>query len=151
MALLDVFDIAGSGMSAQSMRLNLTSSNIANANTVAGNKEEAYSARHAVFSATLKDQFAPTEQGVGVEMLGVVESDAEHIMRYEPNRPMANEEGYVFVIKNERLEKRFISILGYDNINTLIVAKHPSVIEEGDMIAVTQLREAGEGVTVEIL
>jgi flagellar basal-body rod protein FlgC len=96
MALLDVFDIAGSGMSAQSMRLNLTSSNIANANTVAGNKEEAYSARHAVFSATLKDQFAPTEQGVGVEMLGVVESDAEHIMRYEPNHPMANEEGYVF-------------------------------------------------------
>ena len=61
------------------------------------------------------------------------------------------EEGYVFVIKNERLEKRFISILGYDNINTLIVAKQPSVIEEGDMIAVTQLREAGEGVTVEIL
>ena len=61
------------------------------------------------------------------------------------------EEGYVFVIKNERLEKRFISILGYDNINTLIVAKHPSVIENGDMIAVTQLREAGEGVTVEIL
>ena len=96
MALLDVFDIAGSGMSAQSMRLNLTSSNIAIANTVAGNKEEAYSARHAVFSATLKDQFAPTEQGVGVEMLGVVESDAEHIMRYEPNHPMANEEGYVF-------------------------------------------------------
>ncbi len=61
------------------------------------------------------------------------------------------EEGYVFVIMNERLEKRFISILGYDNINTLIVAKHPSVIEEGDVIAVTQLREAGEGVTVEIL
>jgi len=96
MALLDVFDIAGSGMSAQSMRLNLTSSNIANANTVASNKEEAYSARQAVFSAALKDQFAPTEQGVGVEMLGVVESDAEHVMRYEPNHPMANEEGYVF-------------------------------------------------------
>ena len=96
MALLDVFDIAGSGMSAQSMRLNLTSSNIANADTVAGNKEEAYSARHAVFSAALKDQFAPTKQGVGVEMLGVVESDAEHVTRYEPNHPMANEEGYVF-------------------------------------------------------
>ncbi len=96
MALLDVFDIAGSGMSAQSMRLNLTSSNIANANTVAGSKDEAYSARHAVFSAMLKDRFAPTEQGVGVEMLGVVESDAEHGMRYEPNHPMANEEGYVF-------------------------------------------------------
>jgi len=96
MALLDVFDIAGSGMSAQSMRLNLTSSNIANANTVAGNKDEAYSARHAVFSAMLKDPFAPTEQGIGVEMRGVVESDAEHVMRYEPNHPMANEDGYVF-------------------------------------------------------
>ena len=38
-----------------------------------------------------------------------------------------------------------------DNINTLIVAKKPSAIENGDMIAVTQLREAGEGVKVEIL
>ena len=52
---------------------------------------------------------------------------------------------------NERLEKKPVSILGYDNINTLIVAKKPSVIEDGDMIAVTQLREAGEGVKVQIL
>jgi flagellar basal-body rod protein FlgC len=96
MSLFEVFDIAGSGMSAQSMRLNLTSSNIANANTVSGNEDEAYSARHPVFSAMLKDRFAPTEQGVGVKMLGVIESDAKHVMRYEPNNPMANEEGYVF-------------------------------------------------------
>ena len=61
------------------------------------------------------------------------------------------EDSYIFVIKNERLEKRSVSILGYDNINTLIVAKKPSAIENGDMIAVTQLREAGEGVKVEIL
>ena len=61
------------------------------------------------------------------------------------------DDSYIFVIKNERLEKRSVSILGYDNINTLIVAKKPSVIEKGDMIAVTQLREAGEGVKVEIL
>jgi RND family efflux transporter MFP subunit len=61
------------------------------------------------------------------------------------------EDSYIFVIKNERLEKRSVSILGYDNINTLIVAKKPSVIENGDMIAVTQLREAGEGVKVNIL
>lgn len=96
MALFDVFAIAGSGMSAQSMRLNLTASNIANANTVAGSEAEAYSARNGVFSAMLKDQFAPAEQGVGVEMLGVVESQAKHVMRHEPNHPMANAQGYVF-------------------------------------------------------
>ena len=61
------------------------------------------------------------------------------------------EDSYIFVINNERLEKKPVSILGYDNINTLIVAKKPSVIEDGDMIAVTQLREAGEGVKVQIL
>ena len=61
------------------------------------------------------------------------------------------EDSYVFVIKDERLEKRAVTILGYDNINTLIVAKKPSLIEQGDMIAVTQLREAGEGVKVEVL
>lgn len=96
MSLLNVFDIAGSGMSAQSMRLNLTASNIANANTVAGSEAEAYNSRQAVFSAMLKDNFAATEQGVGVEMLGVVESQAQHVMRYEPNHPLANKQGYVF-------------------------------------------------------
>lgn len=104
MPLMNVFDIAGSGMSAQSVRLNTTSSNIANAESVSSNTEETYRARHPVFSAQLENamnkspfDFSSQEMnaGGGVDVLGVVESDAPLQMRYEPNHPAADAEGYV--------------------------------------------------------
>ncbi|MBL4610216.1 flagellar basal body rod protein FlgC [Halopseudomonas sp.] len=104
MSLNDIFNISGSGMSAQSLRLNTVASNIANAETVSSSTDETYRARHPVFSTLFNEQqgmgqslFASREQaGQGVEVLGVVESDAELQSRYEPDHPMANEEGYVF-------------------------------------------------------
>ncbi|WP_339845267.1 flagellar basal body rod protein FlgC [uncultured Halopseudomonas sp.] len=105
MSLNDVFNIAGSGMSAQSLRLNTTASNIANAETVSSSTGETYRARHPVFATMFSEQqqgmgqslFASQEQaGQGVEVLGVVESDAELQSRYEPDHPMADEQGYVF-------------------------------------------------------
>jgi flagellar basal-body rod protein FlgC len=85
-----IFDIAGSAMRAQTVRLNTTASNLANANTIASSAEEAYRARHPVFAAMLNKQIG------GVEMRGVVESTREPNMRYEPGHPLANDEGYVF-------------------------------------------------------
>ncbi|GGC87766.1 flagellar basal body rod protein FlgC [Halopseudomonas salina] len=105
MSLNDVFNISGSGMSAQSLRLNTTASNIANAETVSSSTGETYRARHPVFATMFNEQqqgmgqslFASQEQaGQGVEVLGVVESDAELQSRYEPDHPMADEQGYVF-------------------------------------------------------
>lgn len=105
MSLNDVFNISGSGMSAQSLRLNTTASNIANAETVSSSTGETYRARHPVFATMFAEQqqgmgqslFASREQaGQGVEVLGVVQSDAELQSRYEPDHPMADEEGYVF-------------------------------------------------------
>lgn len=96
MSLFKVFDIAGSGMSAQSLRLNTTASNMANADSVAGKPEEAYKARQTVFAAMLQNSFDQNSESVGVRTLGIVESQAEHNMRYEPDHPLANEEGYVF-------------------------------------------------------
>ena len=55
MSLFKVFDIAGSGMSAQNIRLNTTASNMANADSVASKPEEAYKSRQAVFSAMLQN------------------------------------------------------------------------------------------------
>ena len=104
MSLMNVFDIAGSGMSAQSVRLNTTSSNIANAESVSSNTDETYRARHPVFAAQLQNamnkspfDFAASEPnaGGGVDVKGIVESDAPLQMRYEPNHPEANEDGYV--------------------------------------------------------
>jgi len=104
MSLDKVFDIAGSGMSAQSLRLNTVASNIANAETVSSSIDQTYRARNPVFAtifnaerATGASLFSDQQQaGEGVQVLGVVESDAELQPRYEPDHPMANEEGYVF-------------------------------------------------------
>ena len=105
MSLGNVFNIAGSGMSAQSTRLNTISSNIANAETVSSSVDQTYRARHPVFATMLQqangqpDQSLFAEQGqagVGVQVLGVVEDQSELQARYEPNHPAANAEGYVY-------------------------------------------------------
>jgi flagellar basal-body rod protein FlgC len=94
MNLFKVFDIAGSGMSAQSVRLNTTASNLANADTVAGNAEEAFRSRQPVFQTLLESGSA---SGVGgVRILDVVESAREPMPEYDPGHPRANEEGYIF-------------------------------------------------------
>ena len=53
MSLFNVFNVTGSAMSAESVRLNTTSSNLANADSVSSSAEETYKARHAVFGAEL--------------------------------------------------------------------------------------------------
>ena len=101
MSLYNVFNITGTGMSAQSIRLNTTASNLANAQTVASSVNETYKARHPVFSATFDDAFLNEDQrGVfdadgGVRVMGIVESEAPFNLRYEPHHPMSDEEGYV--------------------------------------------------------
>lgn len=107
MSLGSIFDIAGSGMSAQSVRLNTTASNIANAETASSSTGETYRARKPVFSAVQDSLLNPGQGGfgpmgsdgeasAGVRVDGIVESDAELQMRYEPNHPAANADGYVF-------------------------------------------------------
>lgn len=106
MSLGSIFDIAGSGMTAQSLRLNTTASNIANAETASSSTDTTYRARKPVFSAIQQSMLNPSQQsfgtqagdsaGAGVRVEGIVESDAELQMRYEPHHPAANEDGYVF-------------------------------------------------------
>lgn len=105
MSLSSVFNIAGSGMSAQSTRLNTISSNIANAETVSSSIDQTYRARHPVFATVLQQSvegdrgslFNDQDQaGAGVQVLGIVEDQSELTARYEPDHPMANEDGYVY-------------------------------------------------------
>lgn len=106
MSLGNIFDIAGSGMTAQSLRLNTTASNIANAETASSSIGETYRARKPVFAAIQQSMLNPNqqgfattgnpEQGTGVRVEGIVESDAELQMRYQPEHPAANEDGYVY-------------------------------------------------------
>ena len=104
MSLFSIFNVAGSGMAAQSLRLNTVASNLANAESVSGTPEGAYRAREPLFAAVQKQQGlagdgngAPgSEASQGVQVLGITESQAAVPQRYEPGNPLANADGYVY-------------------------------------------------------
>lgn len=96
MSFFNVFDIAGSAMSAEAVRLNVTASNLANAQSVGGSEATTYHARHPVFSAVMKSLKGDAAT-YGVEVKDIVESGAPLETRYQPEHPMANEEGNVFI------------------------------------------------------
>lgn len=104
MSLSSVFNIAGSGMSAQNTRLNTVASNIANAETVSSSIDQTYRARHPVFATTFQQAQNGSQSlfqdqdaaGQGVQVLGVVEDQSNLEARYEPNHPAANKDGYVY-------------------------------------------------------
>src|SRR6185312_10784332 len=91
MSLFSIFNVAGSGMSAQSQRLNTTVSNIANADSVTSSNGKVYKAKQVIFSATPGS--GPEASGVKVEK--VVESAAPAKLVYDPSNPLADEKGYV--------------------------------------------------------
>lgn len=95
MDLYNVMDIAGSAMSAQSVRLNTTASNLANADSISSSINQTYKARHPVFSA-VQMALAGQQESVGVQVKGIVESNAEPRARYEPNHPLADAKGYIY-------------------------------------------------------
>ncbi len=88
---LGIFDIAGSAMSAQSQRMNVTASNLANADSVAGPDGQPYRARQVVF------EMAPSAGADigGVKVAGVIEDPSPLHMVHDPKNPMANADGYV--------------------------------------------------------
>ena len=96
MSLFRIFDIAGSAMSAQSVRLNTTASNLANADSVSSSADTTYRARRPVFAAALDNAMGSDGSSTGVQVKGIVESDAPLIREYNPNSPMADKDGYIF-------------------------------------------------------
>ncbi len=98
MASFDVFQIAGSAMNAQSVRLNTIASNISNADSVSSTPEATYKARHTIFAAMLKESLAGQGGGAGgVKVKEVMESNAAPIVRHDPNHPMADAQGNVYM------------------------------------------------------
>jgi flagellar basal-body rod protein FlgC len=105
MALFDVFNIAGSGMSAESVRLNTVASNLANADSVSSSPDTAYKARYPVFQA-IQSSLMSAGAGAGadpaqaadaaVQVRGIVESTAAAAASYQPGNPLADANGYVY-------------------------------------------------------
>ena len=93
MSMLRIFDIAGSAVSAQSQRLNVVASNLANADTVAGPDGGAYKARQVVFQTALMGQ---GDQGAaGVRVSTIAEDSRPGRRQHDPRHPGADAEGYV--------------------------------------------------------
>jgi len=93
MSNLPIFDVAGSAMTAQSIRLSTVASNLANADSVAGTPDAVYRAKQPVFSA---EPVAGDPSLAGVQVTQVTESTAAPLKRYEPGHPLADAQGYVY-------------------------------------------------------
>ena len=97
--LKNIFEIAGTALTAQTIRMNTTASNLANAGSVSPTEEEAFRAKRPIFRA-LVDQ-ADLNAGFnvlgGVKVKEVVDSSEPVRQVHDPGNPEANEEGFVFL------------------------------------------------------
>ena len=95
MGLYNVFNVAGSSMSAQSVRLNTVASNLANADAVSATEKDIYRSRQPVFAAVMQ-ALGSEQSSIPVATAGIVESQAPARQEYQPDHPLANEEGYIY-------------------------------------------------------
>jgi flagellar basal-body rod protein FlgC len=91
MSLFNIFNVAGSGMAAQSQRLNAVASNLANADSTTSANGQPYRAKQVLFSAVPMG----SSDAQGVRVKAVVEDASPLKLVYDPKHPMANEQGYV--------------------------------------------------------
>ncbi len=95
MSMFRIFDVAGSAVSAQSQRLNVVASNLANADTVAGPDGSAYKARQVVFQTRLMGPVGQRDVNAGVTVSTVTEDQTPGRRVHDPKHPSADADGYV--------------------------------------------------------
>lgn len=122
MSFASIYDIAGSSMGAQTLRMNTIASNLANANSAAASPEEAYKAVKPIFEAVYQQSEFQANPAASVAIRDLVAIDGGADMRFEPDHPLANEQGYV----------------AYSNVDTMV--------EVADMMSASQSFEASVNV-----
>lgn len=129
MKLDDIMSVAGAALEANTVRMNLAVSNIANAEVMAGNEDDAYKAKRAVFRTILEDEVDKRRGEVsgGVRIQQVIEDNTSHTVSFDPNHPDANEEGYVYLSNvnamNELVEMTAAARSFETNVEALNTAK----------------------------
>jgi flagellar basal-body rod protein FlgC len=123
MSLLNIFNIAGSAMSAQSQRLNTVASNLANAESATGPDGQAYRAKQVEFMAVPMGG----AKEAGVKVSKVIEDTAPPKMIYNPNHPNADANGFV-AMPNVNVAEEMVNMLSasrsyQNNVDTLNAAK----------------------------
>lgn len=124
MSLFNVFNISGSAMSAQSQRLNVVASNLANADSTTSVNGQPYKAKQVMFSSVPMN--SPDANGVKVSQ--VVEDTAPPKMVYDPKHPQADENGYV-AMPNVNVTEEMVNMISasrayQNNIDTMNAAKN---------------------------
>jgi flagellar basal-body rod protein FlgC len=125
---MNIFDVAGSAMSAQSQRMNVTASNLANADSVSGPDGQPYRAKQVVFAVAAGDQQDPANAVGGVQVAGVVEDQSPLRMVYDPKHPLANASGYV-TMPNVNVVEEMVNMISASrsyqaNVEVLNTAKN---------------------------
>ena len=93
MSNLPIFDIAGSALQAQSVRMSTIASNLSNADTVAGSADAVYKPLEPIFQSVT----SRTDPNITtVQVKEINQSDAAPIKRYEPGHPLADGDGYIY-------------------------------------------------------
>jgi flagellar basal-body rod protein FlgC len=95
MSMLNIFNVSGSAASAQSQRLNVVASNLANADTVAGPNGQAYKARQLTFQTELMGAGGTDPAAAGVRVSAITEDNTEGRRVHDPKHPAADADGYV--------------------------------------------------------
>ena len=123
MSLFNIFNVAGSAMSAQSQRLNVVSSNLANADSTTSSTGQPYRAKQVVFSA----QPMGGADASGVKVSQVVEDQTAPRLVYDPKHPLADEKGYV-AMPNVNVIEEMVNMMSasrsyQSNVDTMNAAK----------------------------
>ena len=123
MSLFNIFNVAGSAMSAQGQRLNTVASNIANADSTTSSTGQTYRAKQVVFAAV---QTANPE-ATGVQVQQVVEDQSPLKRVYDPKHPQADESGYV-TMPNVNVVDEMVNMISASrsyqtNVETMNAAK----------------------------
>jgi flagellar basal-body rod protein FlgC len=123
MSLFNIFNVAGSAMSAQSQRLNVVSSNIANADSTTSADGKTYRAKQVEFMAIPMQGATST----GVKVNRVVEDTAPPKMVYDPQNPSADETGHV-AMPNVNVVEEMVNMISASrsyqtNVETMNAAK----------------------------
>ncbi|MBC7994769.1 MAG: flagellar basal body rod protein FlgC [Rhizobacter sp.] len=97
MSMFQIFNVSGSAVSAQSQRLNVVASNLANADTVAGPDGQAYKARQVTFQTELMGKTGQIGDAgtAGVKVSNISEDQTPGRRVHDPKHPSADAEGYV--------------------------------------------------------
>lgn len=107
MSLNAIFDIATSAMTAETARLKTSAGNMSNANVEAGSPDEVYQPKYPIFQAVQENanQWIGDQVKAGVQLKGIYESDAEPQKRYDPNNPIADQDGFVYTSNVNNVEE----------------------------------------------